>query len=362
MSYPYHYLDVMLGTKTYRLFRLQSALFLQRLTKENENSSLLPHIEDQTKKDVVIYFSEIASLLLNGDVHYDEEGRRTEYFFGELIVETNEKTRKLEVISEITRDDLCNFFAETPIAVGKITLSQKTKNKKQTSSAQRAVNVRVQTFLKIYRILLFVYCFIAILGRNDIFLYISAVLFLGNIVLAALFPKSFSIRSVHKGEKREEYFLGGFLLLPLLPSVFLLWQKHLNAENWVLPSVVIAVIVAGVMIFFFREEFKNEAFSAISICIVSFLIAVSLVSTLTFPNFRENLVSSEPAEIVSLDTSRSGRRGRTRNYTVTVKFADADTETYHITSSAYERMEKGDIVYIETYESFLGVTFTYVSE
>lgn len=358
MAYTYSYLEVAIGTKVYRMYRLSDSLFLRRLTKDTESLTLSPHKSEATKKDIVIPYADIRGIAAEGDVHYDEEGRRTELFFGELIIETKTKPQTLDVISDITVEDLLLFFEDAPFSIEKRLEPEQEQAKDRAPQAK--TNTGMEKFLKGYTIVLGVYMVFALLFGNDIICYLSGALLLFNLVLLVRFPQYFSIHPANKHEKRKERFVSAFLMYPLFPCVVLLWSKSMNTENILLPAVVIAVLLSVLQLFFYRKELVKQKSSALSVLLISLILAFGIVGMLSLPKAARRQVSAETATVVDME-SRSGGKRRSASYILTVEMPDGTKTDYYVKGSSYKETATGDSVQVNVYESTFGVRFTVVT-
>ena len=235
-------------------------------------------------------------------------------------------------------------------------------SKNTIEKEERIKKAKMRKFLKIYTVILMIYTVIVIIFRKDFFLYISAALFVINILIIVKFPQCFSIRAVRKKEKREEYGAAGFLLIPMISSMALMIIRTSNVSyHFIIPSLVIAIIIATVLIVCFRQEWAKEKSSVFGVYLLSFLIAIGLVATIAIPTAKQNLVSSQTAKVTETERRHSGGKNRSTYYECTVKFPDGAEKEYHITKSLYDELRNGDNVKVDTYEGIFGITFTYVS-
>ena len=85
------YLEIAGKTKIYRLFRLKNELFLRHTNEQNENDPTTPKIETKTSRDLVLPFSQIKNISVCGDMHYDGNGKKTDLFFGDIIIKMTKK-------------------------------------------------------------------------------------------------------------------------------------------------------------------------------------------------------------------------------------------------------------------------------
>lgn len=365
MSYPFYYLDVFLNGKMYRLFRLTDAFFLQRQTKDNCDSTLIPHIEDKTKKDFVICFREIKDILIEGDVHYDEDGERTEYFFGDVTLRMRDQSyKKMDIVSDISEEDLRTFFEEVSFTVRK--QKPQTYEKPNFTQAQEEYEYKmrtkrdskVQKALNIYFYIMIAYFVIGVFLKHDIMIYISAALFLINFTAVMALPQYFTIRPNKKNEQsRTTISAGIFLLLPLCYNALEMVTKPANVDGWITAWLVVSVVFTLILLVRYFGEIKCNLSSVLTVLLYSLLISYGITATLAVPTAKNNLISSKTGEAVDFER----HSGKNSSYEITLLLDDGTQEEYYVTSTLYKNTEKGDILKVDTYEGVFGITFTYIS-
>jgi hypothetical protein len=364
------YLEIAGKTKIYRLFLLKNDLFLRHTNEQNENDPTIPKIETKTSRDIVLPFSQIKSISVCGDVHYDEHGKKTDLFFGDIIIETKQNHRKFEVISDITEAELLEFFSDAPFPVKKKAppipkedklekAYRKEMREKRNPALQKAINI----------------CFFAQLGfmivsifllstHFDAVFTISAILFLVNLALVLALPAYFSVYHPGKNDRRikkhEEMPIGVFLWAPIVFNAAPLLFGDYNAEGWILPTIICTLLLIAVIFARYIREVKFIKTGAIVFVLLAFLISAGIIGGIGMKTMGEEPVATQNVEI--LHYRKENRRKRSTVYKITVELPDGTEETYTIPSSMYQSKDAGDTVYLETYEGAFGMTFTYVRD
>lgn len=325
----------------------------------------MPHIENRTKKDHVIYFREIKEILLEGDVHYEEDGERTEYFFGDAVLRMREQDDKeLFILTDISETDLRTFFEELSFTVIKQKPQEPEKPKltkeqeEYEDKMRKKRDPKVQKALKIYFFITIAYFFVGVFWKHDMMIYISAALFLLSFIAVMALPQYFTVRSEKKNERsRTTLHVGIFLLIPLICNMLELIKNPANADGWMGAWLVIAVIFAIILLLRYLEEVKCNPSSCLSILIFALMISIGITGTLAVPTAKNNLISSKTGEAVDFER----HSGKNSSYEITLLLDDGIQEEYYVTSTLYKNTEKGDILKVDTYEGIFGITFTYVS-
>ncbi|MBQ8420201.1 MAG: hypothetical protein IJY37_07615 [Clostridia bacterium] len=364
------YLEIAGKTKIYRLFRLKNELFLRHTNEQNENDPTLPKIETKTSRDLVLPFSQIKNISVCGDVHYDEHGKKTDLFFGDIIIETNQNHRKFEVISDITEAELLEFFADAPFPIKKKappTPKEDKLEKAYRKEMREKRNPFLQKCISIYLFaqLGFMIISIFLLFKHfDAVFTISAILFLINLALVLALPAYFSVYHPGKNERRiknhDEMPIGVFLWAPIVFNAAPLLFGDYNAEGWILPTIICTLLLIAVIFARYIREVKFIKTGAIVFVLLAFLISASIIGGIGMKTMGDEPVSTQSAQIVHY--RKENRRKSSAVYKITVKLPDGTEETYTIPSSMYQSKDAGDTVYLETYEGAFGMTFTYVRD